>query len=318
MLAILALGVAGAPTSSEGLVKSATYSIFYDPASGGYASVVLGLEASGPTLFDIQLFRPSANFSSRVVNVTFSNPSAVVIPPAYNEANCSISFVVNASTSLTIYLVLTGLLEELVPGAYAGLLDLTMFANSSVTATITLPGSYRVIVNRLDAPGSSSAVALSGNTTIVTLSSPGLYYLVFIAQYTAPSTESRTGQGWPLPLAIVLALGLAALALAAALAARRFLKARKIELETVAGRAIETDEVAREVVLALGDAGEGGLRQSEVVDLIKRPKSSVSRRVKRLVDEGYVEVVRSGKHNILRLTGKGRELYKRLKEGKRG
>jgi DNA-binding MarR family transcriptional regulator len=40
----------------------------------------------------------------------------------------------------------------------------------------------------------------------------------------------------------------------------------------------------------------------------------VSRRIKRLSEEGYVEVVRSGKYNVIRLTDKGWEVYSKLKK----
>jgi uncharacterized membrane protein len=45
------------------------------------------------------------------------------------------------------------------------------------------------------------------------------------------------------------------------------------------------------------------------------PKSSVSRRIRRLEEEGFVEVKRVGKYNYVFLTNKGLELAKKILGG---
>jgi len=55
-------------------------------------------------------------------------------------------------------------------------------------------------------------------------------------------------------------------------------------------------------ILALLGEKNGSLFQSEIVDLLALPKSTVSEAVNRLHGAGRIEKVRKGRENLIRLT----------------
>lgn len=89
----------------------------------------------------------------------------------------------------------------------------------------------------------------------------------------------------------------------------------RVEVETISPGDLFSDETTREIILIVGDAGEKGVKQSELVKTTGRPKSTISRRIKRLSEDGLVEIIRAGKYNIIVLTNRGREVYQQLKSG---
>jgi uncharacterized membrane protein len=87
--------------------------------------------------------------------------------------------------------------------------------------------------------------------------------------------------------------------------------------EDAAGLVVERidytrDDATRLIIRALKDAGEKGLLQSEIARITGLPKSSISRRVRRLEEEGFVEVKRVGKYSYVYLTSKGLDLAKKI------
>jgi len=92
-----------------------------------------------------------------------------------------------------------------------------------------------------------------------------------------------------------------------------FKRITRIEVETISPGDLFSDETTREIILIVGDAGEKGIKQSELVKVTGKPKSTISRRIKRLSEEGFVEIIRAGKYNIIVLTGRGREVYEQLR-----
>ena len=312
LLVVACLLTVSPALSSHPLISNVTYYIMYDPlARSGYASITFNVDVNTTTQFSIQLVNPSyANAS--FLNATFSNPAAVLVPPLFNSSTGVIDFVANSSTTVNVYLLLYDLFQELTPGSYEAVLDFTMFRNTSFTSTITIPGVYQVIARRFDYPTGTVSVSYSANTTVITFSSPGLYHVILLVPMNQVSQPSSGAQTSPTPWWVWAVTALLAGTVAAAL--YYSLRRGRLEVETLPPKRLEEDDVVREIVLALGEAGEEGLRQSELVSITKRPKSSISRRVKRLLEEGYVEVERVGKYNVLKLTEKGVLLYKRLKK----
>ena len=76
------------------------------------------------------------------------------------------------------------------------------------------------------------------------------------------------------------------------------------------------DKTSLLIIEALGKAGKNGLVQTDISKSTNLPKSSVSRRIKRLEKEGYIAVRKSGKYNYITLTDKGWELYEKITKGK--
>lgn len=110
-----------------------------------------------------------------------------------------------------------------------------------------------------------------------------------------------------LPLFFVLAVILGLILL-------YYLRRKTIVVEEVSSKDILMDDVAKKIVEAIGDAGEEGLTQARLPVIIGKPKSTISRKVKKLSREGYITVFRRGKTNILKLTSKGLEVYRKIKE----
>ena len=303
--------------SPSNTIDHVAYYIMYDPLSRtGYESISFELSANGITEFSIQLINPSYGCNATLINATFANPNVVIVPPFFNSSTGVIDFVVNSSTAVTIYLLVNNLFQELTPGSYEGVLDFTMFRNVSFTSIVTIPGIYKVIARRFDSPSGNPAVSYTSNTTVISFSSPGLYHVILMVS-NGQVTPQPTGSGgggfvntytavWLISVIVVAGLAVAILLL---------LKRReRVVVETLPPRSLEEDEIVKEIVLALGDAGEKGLRQSDIVTATKRPKSSISRRVRRLLEEGYIEVERVGKYNVLKLTEKGLKFYRGLKK----
>ncbi|MCI4461400.1 MAG: MarR family transcriptional regulator [Thermogladius sp.] len=303
--------------SLSNTVDQVAYYIAYDPLSRtGYETITLQVSANGITDFSIQLINPLYGCNATLINATFANPDAVVVPPSFNSSTCEVDFVVNSSTTVTVYLLVTDLFQELAPGSYEGVLDFTMFRNASFTSIVTIPGVYQVIARRFDSPSGDPAVSYTSNTTVISFSSPGLYHVILMASggEEVPQPTGSGGGGfvsasiviWLIPVTVIAVLAVAILLL--------WRRRERVVVETLPPRSLEEDEIVKEIILALGDAGEKGLRQSDIVAATKRPKSSISRRVKRLLEEGYIEVERVGKYNVLKLTEKGLKFYRGLKK----
>jgi uncharacterized membrane protein len=73
-----------------------------------------------------------------------------------------------------------------------------------------------------------------------------------------------------------------------------------------------SDSNYRAIIKVLGDSGNRGLLQADIVAKTGLPKSTVSRRVRRLEEEGLVIIKRSGKYNYVYLTDRGLEVYKKI------
>ncbi|WP_440059161.1 helix-turn-helix transcriptional regulator [Thermogladius sp. 4427co] len=299
------------PVSSES-VSRVSYNIVYDPLGRrGYATVTINVNTNTTSEFYIQVFNPRYGGSFNMFNYTTDNPSGLVLPPSFNGTSGFIDFVANFSMSITLYFIVEDLFTELTPGAFDGMMDFTMFQNTSFTASILLPGYYQVVVRRVDIPARGATVSYSYNTTLISFDSPGLYHIVLILSSTIPKTVTGENPGIDL-IIIAVSIGVA-LAIAVFFLYWKF-RRREVILERVTPGYLESDDIVREIILLLGDAGKAGLKQSDIVSMTGRPKSSISRRVKKLVEEGYVKLDRRGKYNVLVLTEKGFELYNRLKK----
>ncbi len=95
----------------------------------------------------------------------------------------------------------------------------------------------------------------------------------------------------------------------------RRMREETIEIESISPTDILSDSLIRDIIIVVGDSGDKGIRQNKLVSILQKPKSTVSRKIKRLYEYGYVIVKRAGRSNVILLTEKGWSTYKRLKEG---
>jgi len=111
----------------------------------------------------------------------------------------------------------------------------------------------------------------------------------------------------PVPwVPVLLLLGVAGLAIGLYASRKRFLRRSPV---STGGTAPETMDPGTSMelgdrILALLRERGGSLFQSEIVEVLGLPKSTVSEAINRLHEKGRVEKVRKGRENLIRLTGK--------------
>lgn len=219
---------------------------------------------------------------------------------------------VNRSRTIHIDYLLYNCSTEISVDTYSIPLDLIDYKNTSyLQLNLLISGGFKVFVE----PHENVEIQYLDDSVKITVTKP-LYYFVLL--YTLEEKESSTTTSPNNVLAglnnyiylLFASVGIILIGLALFLYRR---KEGRVELETLPPSILE-DDTTRQIIIITGDAGDKGVKQSELVKLTKRPKSSISRRIKRLVEEGYVMVIRSGKHNIIKLTSKGLDVYRDLKK----
>jgi len=225
---------------------------------------------------------------------------------------------------VTINYTIMNYVKEVSTGVFVGVFNLTGFSMvNSLDVKITFTGGFKVVYTT---PSENVKIMHLGDSSIVSLSKPEEYTIVLsvfkLTQAEIPSSTSPTSpEHTPvsseyidyIPF-IIIFLIIVTVFLLILYFRRRF----SISVEALPANILD-DDTSRAIIKAIGDAGDKGVKQSELVRLVNRPKSSISRRIKRLADEGYVEIVRSGKYNIIKLTDKGVKAYRDIvKGGKRG
>jgi len=223
----------------------------------------------------------------------------------------------SGAKSVTVNYIGYNYFDELAPGVYGGVIDLSPYANASyVELKLYVPKEYNISV----APHVGVSYGSSGDYAVVRLTKP-LTYIILLTLLPLPSTGGEEGvkpsrvaeqPQRELLVVVAVALGISAVALTALYFLRR--RPPRIEVEALPPSILE-DETSKIIIRLLGEAGEKGVKQSDLVRLTGRPKSSISRRVKRLAEEGYVEIIRAGKHNIVKLSDKGVQVYRSMRRG---
>ena len=263
--------------------------------------------------------------------VSVKNSANEELPYTLNQKYSVLDVLAYNTSYITIEYVVSGISDEVSIGVYAVTVNLENFTAPSLSGTITIFGKYSVFV----APNPES-IENGTNCIIIRLDQPMMYVVTLVSQQifsptqttsspgpttissrktstTSENTVEQQGVGGINPWNIIIGLLIIALGVAVvALYTRR--RGGKIEIETMPSGDILSDDTVKHIILLVGDAGEKGIKQSRLVALTGRPKSTISRRVKRLMEEGIVEIIRAGKYNIIKLTDKGREIYEQLKK----
>ncbi len=170
------------------IVKSISVSIYYDPASG-IAAVVqeLTLNQQGRTE-GVIITLPLINASGiEILNVTDSSNSAILYD--YNPSSNTITIYANNTGTVKIYYTLSGLMDEIAPETYSGILDLSGYAGIDVSAMIQVEGAYEALVEP------SGNYKIVGNTTIITLQGADTYTISLVGQITTPKPTTPAFPG---------------------------------------------------------------------------------------------------------------------------
>uniref|UniRef100_A0A7C2BJT9 MarR family transcriptional regulator n=1 Tax=Thermosphaera aggregans TaxID=54254 RepID=A0A7C2BJT9_9CREN len=291
---------------------SISINLSYDLTSNtGIMEIVLDIyDSSNTTMFEIPLMFLGEQAVFSIINIT-ATPEAGTLIYEYNEFGKVLKLITYNTTRVTTWLVAENVTENYAPGVYGFFLDLEGFADiGSASFNLYIYGSHEITVENLGVGSYNGTVYYSNSFTVLQINRPGLYFILILTNIEQiPPTQPSPASGFDISIAVtVILLAIGASGVFVYLWRRRM----SVELEAVATRDLLTDEVVRDIIMVLGKAGDKGLQQSELVNLTGRPKSSVSRRIKKLEDEGYVNVVRSGKYNYLRLTDKGLEAFRKI------
>uniref|UniRef100_A0A7C4D797 Winged helix-turn-helix transcriptional regulator n=1 Tax=Staphylothermus marinus TaxID=2280 RepID=A0A7C4D797_STAMA len=225
------------------------------------------------------------------------------------NGNLVLNIIDSQQLVLTIRYSVSGLIEEITPFIYTLILDTTGFENITYNLSINIPRHYNVT----PLYPSNLKIMISGNWYVIDIDVPHIY--VILIEIPSEYSSKPTGYVVSKPLGLMNLLVLITAVLAVVLVSLYFLKFRSkgIEVETIPSN-IMSDDTSRAIITYIGDKG-GEIKQSELALVINRPKSIISRRIKRLAEEGYLVVMPRGKYNIVKLTDRGWKTYRELKKG---
>lgn len=258
-----------------------------------------------------------------LINISYSPiHKNVYLSYSVDKKRNVVKLVFNATKSVLVRYAIYNYLDEIGIGVYGLLMDLSNFSiANNMYAKIRIIGNYTVDVY----PSLNVSITSSKDVVTIELNDPQPYTIIIVEKgfeeittppRTSPTTSMETSvQQQPLAilgtndLILISAIVVAALLLLYLIWRRH---RAGVEVETIAPGDIFSDETVRDIIVAIGDLG-GEVKQSDLVRATGRPKSTISRRVKRLSEEGFVEIIRKGKYNIVKLTPKGKEIYGKIK-----
>lgn len=300
--------------SQDYSVSSIIIDVFYDIDLGsGYVNqtIIISWREKPPVTINIPLLKPPGKGRYDVFNC--SDLEGNPLPFTVNYNNNTVTIMINNTRVVKIDYMIYDYFDEISPGTYVGMFDLFDFRNISyVQLNLFLPSEYKVVDIE---PSEGTSISLVDNTTKIVINKPQIYFIVVSiisieTPVSVPTPISGYGNNMLFYIFLAVVAGLVITGLSLYLYWR---KKYSVEIESISPSILE-DDTSKKIIEIVGDAGETGVKQSELVKLTGRPKSSISRRIKRLSAEGYIEVIRAGKHNIIKLTSKGLEVYKEMKK----
>ena len=299
------------PVSHGESTYSVNIELFYDIlANTGLMEIRVHIsDSSSVTMLEIPLTFLGERVGVLVINVSASPETGSLIYE-HDEYSRVLKVITSNVTRVSAWFTVENIAENYAPGIYGFFLSLVEFANaSSLRFSMNVYGSYDITVENLLDRAYNGTAYFSNPFTLLILDRPSLYFILI----TMRIEEQTPNQPSPLLSNYFLLIGtIIGVGVAGSLLFLWWRRRASLELEAVAARDLLNDEVARDIILALGRTGDKSLQQSELVNITGRPKSSVSRRIKKLEEEGYVNVVRAGKYNYLRLTDKGYEAFRKV------
>jgi len=304
ILLLIVVSTSVASAESVNSLSSIYYYVIYDPVdNSGLLIVNITIVASEPYQLDlpINVFTEDASFEYLGYNYT---GDLKVIGLGYSNESRVISGYVYGGGTLTLTFNVSNALDELL-GAYSLYIDTTPLKeftkNISVDFVIVGPCNIISVEPRRD-----FNEYVKGENTILEFNGFGYWFVVF--QLELSEITQTTSEGYTVLLYLSLAL---AVVIASLIPVFAYYRRRRAVL--VVERIDYTrDDATRLIIKALKDAGEKGLLQSEIARITGLPKSSISRRVRRLEEEGFVKVKRVGKYSYVYLTSKGLDLAKKI------
>ncbi|MEM4481347.1 MAG: MarR family transcriptional regulator [Desulfurococcaceae archaeon] len=298
---LCSIGLSQAATPS---LPSIRYFIAYNPLEGRgilEVSAQLTLEEPSWVVIPIGIFGDQTRIN--LLNYTWSN--LLVGGLNFQNDTAEIYAFIAGNGTLTMYFGVSALFEETGIGAYVTLIDTTDLASTANNAEVELllPGEFNIEPSLTRRNATISVIKEKNYTRVCLNGFSELLIIAFIPMTEPPASTPPSSQAPLIIAGAIVAVGIISFAV------YYFRRRSKILVERVD---YLYDSASRTILKALGEAGAKGLTQAEIVKETGLPKSSVSRRIKRLEDDGIVAVKRVGKYNYISLTDKGYDLYRRI------
>ncbi|MEM1696446.1 MAG: winged helix-turn-helix domain-containing protein [Desulfurococcaceae archaeon] len=290
-----------------------TYVVLYDPASNEGLMIIRFYVDTGEDMYNLTVpLIATEKGWFEYLNYTAS-PGLRILGSDFSHETGYLVVLINGRGSFEALFHVRDLFEEELPMTYTVSLDTTTLRNIApgVTVEMVILGVYDV--SRVAIYGKADvSTSIEGDVTRVLISGFAWLELVFRLELE-PALETTpvvpTQAQYNRPALIIVAS--AAITVAVVVALLHFLRFKRTR-PSVEYVEPHKDPAFRLIIKALGEAGEQGLTQSDLARRTGLPKSSVSRKIRRLQNEGLVEVKTVGKYNYVLLTPKGLSMYRRI------
>ena len=297
-------------------ISDLSYYAVYDPRTNcGVMEIRARINLEDLAYIEIPLNLFSEEAQLNLVNYT-SSGDLLVLGVEENEKR--VVALVYGTGELELLLYACDLLEELGVGAYS--LEVSTEGLSSIALNVSVVlvfvGNYSVYVEAVKLEWSESKL---DNFTLISFKGFGLARAALISsielEEISPETSPEISLEHPQREVQWSVVGVVVgfIVVIGAVAAY-FLVTRRRGGLVVERVDYLSDSGYRAIIRVLGDSGNKGLLQSEIVSKTGLSKSSVSRKLRRLEEEGLVTIKRSGKYNYVYLTEKGLKAYKKIVE----
>ena len=291
-------------TSSTSIyINNLWYYVVYDPRSNeGIIEVRANINLDELAYLEIPLSVFSEDTEFKFINYTSSGDLLVV---GLNTTESGITVLASGTGELRVILQVTSLVEEIGVGVYSLIIDTETLYNitSSVRVEIFFIGKYNVSVNTIRVSSNTSRL---DNTTHLVLDGFGLGFVILMPVVEIQQEEQ------PLQVHILWSVLIVAIGVLVVGGVVFYFLHRKRVVLTIEKLDYLSDSNYRAIIRVLGDSGNRGLLQADIAAKTGLPKSTVSRRVRRLEEEGLVTIKRSGKYNYVYLTDRGLEVYRKI------
>ncbi|GEM_PF-1081010 len=299
---------------SQGVeLKSIVYTITYNPLENqGILVVEVNLYSSDLSTIEIPVRIFGGLETLEIVDYNYTG-SIEYISIHYDDITGILQLDVKGEGSVEIVFNAVELLDDVL-GAYALTIDTTELKGviNNPKIVFKIPGEVDVIYNSTE---KGFRKYESGGYTVFEFSGVDAWTIIFQLELQETTTPNPTSTKTPapdyaLPIIIVVIIAIVAAIFIVLKWREKTLIVEKIDYTT--------DEASKQILKALKDSENKGLTQSDISRITGLPKSVVSRRVRRLEEEGLLEVKRIGNRNYVYLTSKGLELAKKILEKSRG
>ncbi|MEM1596787.1 MAG: winged helix-turn-helix transcriptional regulator [Desulfurococcaceae archaeon] len=294
-------------------INGVYYRVIYDPLENTgilEVKITIGTENITWIYIPVRIFGEETSLEYMEYNYTSGlKPLGVNYDPTQGLVE------IQAQGTGELYLLfhISNLLEETGIGAYTLYIDTTdlSYLTNNVTVDLTLTGVFEQDTARIRGELEITTMK-SANTTQILIKGLGEIISSLYMQL-----EETTGIPFKQQSSMNIFLSILIVTMAAIILFSYYYFARRRTKIIVERIDYMKDQASILILKALRESRDKGLTQAEISKITKLPKSSVSRRIRKLEEEGFVEVKRVGKYNYVFLTNKGLELAKKIFGGEK-